>query len=123
MKDISCKKGSGAGLKGIARTAQKGHEPVTKIVGGVSILAGAVIATPRKAGELNAEFESRVENWQCFVTYLSVGTCDRGLSQVGEEILSTEHPGCLRRVDLRVVVNFVPDLRGQAEERKGLLEE
>ena len=49
-------------MKAVARTGQEGHEPVPKIVGGVSILAGAVIATPRKAGEMNAEFESRVEN-------------------------------------------------------------
>lgn len=122
-KDISCKKGTGAGLKAIARTGQEGHEPVSKVVGGVSIRTGAVIATPRKAGEMNAELKSRVENWQSFVTYLSVGTCDRGLLQVREEHFFPDHPSCLHRVDLRVVVNFVPDLRGQAEERKRLLQE
>lgn len=121
-KDIFCKKATGAGLKAFARTGQEGHEPVAKVVGSVSIRTGAVIATPRKAGETNAELESRVENGQSFVTYLSVGTCDRGLLQVGEEHFFPDHSSCLHPVDLRVVVNLVPDLRGQAEERKRLLE-
>lgn len=76
----------------------------------------------RNAVEISGKQKNVVENWQGFVAYLSVDTCDCGLEKVAEEYSPRRQLRWRGLVDVRIEINLVADLRRQAEERKRFLE-